>query len=97
MGLAGVSAGSASRGAIGGASGDAGVAYRRAVAAYANAYGLADLPLSGFGFGRSEAMVAKVSLETDDAVDDVRIDYSAGASRKGTRGLWTAIHGTEDI
>lgn len=80
MRLAGVSAGSASRGAIGGASGDAGVEYRRAVAAYAIAYGLADLPLSGFGFSGREAMVAKVSLETDDAVDDIRIDYTSGAS-----------------
>jgi len=80
MRLAGTSAGSASRGAIGGASGDAGVEYRRAVTAYAVAYGLADLPLSGFGFSGREAMVAKVSLETDDAVDDIRIDYIGGAS-----------------
>jgi hypothetical protein len=78
--MAGVSGESASRGAIGGASGDAGVEYRRAVAAYTVAYGLADLPLSGFGFSGRHAMVAKVSLETDDAVDDIRIDYVGGAS-----------------
>jgi hypothetical protein len=70
----------ASRGAIGGASGDAGVEYRRAVAAYAVAYGLADLPLPGFGFGSHEAMVSQVSLETDDPVDDIRIDYVGGTS-----------------
>jgi len=80
MGLAGESARSASRGAIGGASGDAGVEYRRAVAAYAVAHGLADLPLSGFGFGGRDAIVATVSLETDDPVDDIRIDYVNGSS-----------------
>ncbi len=80
MRLAGESAGSASRGAIGGASGDAGTEYRRAVAAYAVAYGLADLPLSSFGFSGREAMVEKVSLETDDPVDDIRIDYTSGAT-----------------
>jgi hypothetical protein len=77
---AGTSAGSASRGAIGGASGDAGTEYRRAVAAYVVVHGLADLPLSGFGFSGRAAMVEKVNLETDDPVDDIRIDYTSGAS-----------------
>ena len=80
MALANASSGSASRGAIGGASGDAGVEYRRAVAAYAVAHGLSSLPLSGFGFSGSEALVAAVSLETDSAVDDIRVDFTSGAS-----------------
>jgi hypothetical protein len=41
---------------------------------------LADLPLAGFGFNGPDAIVAKVSLETDSAVDDIRIDYTCGMS-----------------
>ena len=68
----------AARGAIGGASGDAGVEYRRAVAAYAVAHGLAGDPLPGFGVPRAEAQVSAVSLETDDAVDDVAVEFDSG-------------------
>jgi len=65
-------------GSIGGAADDAGVEYRRAVAAYAVAYGLAGLPLPGFGPPPEHAQVASVSLETDDPVDDLRIDFTSG-------------------
>lgn len=67
------------RGGIGGASGDAGVEYRRAVAAYAVAHGLANVPLQGFGVAPPSAQVAAVSLETDDPVDDIRIDFRSEA------------------
>ncbi|MET8354838.1 hypothetical protein [Micromonospora sp. NPDC005206] len=65
-------------GAIGGASGDAGVEYRRAVAAYAVAHGLAGATLLGFGVPSAAALVEAVALETDDAVDDVRIEFQSG-------------------
>lgn len=68
----------ASRGAIGGASGDAGVEYRRAVAAYAVAHGLAGAALAGFGVPGTAATVSAVSLETDDPVDDVAIEFDSG-------------------
>jgi hypothetical protein len=68
----------ASRGAIGGASGDAGVEYRRAVAAYLVAHGLAAVPLAGFGIPPADAAVAAVSLETDDPVDDIAVEFSSG-------------------
>lgn len=67
------------RGGIGGASGDAGVEYRRAVAAYAVAHGLTNVPLQGFGVAAPFAQVSAVSLETDDPVDDVRIEFIGGA------------------
>lgn len=72
-------AGDESRGGIGGASGDAGVEYKRAVAAYAVAHGLARVPLSGFGVAAPSAQVSAVSLETDDPVDDVRIEFACSA------------------
>ena len=68
----------ASRSAIGGASGDAGVEYRRAVAAYAVVHGLAGAALMGFGVPPAEATVSAVSLETDDPVDDVAIEFDSG-------------------
>ena len=68
----------AARGAIGGASGDAGVEYRRAVAAYAVAHGLAGAPLPGFGVPRAKAQVSAVSLETDDPVNDVAVEFDSG-------------------
>jgi hypothetical protein len=68
----------ASRGAIGGASGDAGVEYRRAVAAYLVAHGLTGLPVSGFGVPPSDATVTAVSLETDDPVDDIAAEFGSG-------------------
>lgn len=72
-------AGQRQRGGIGGASGDAGVEYRRAVAAYAVAHGLANVPLEGFGVAVPSGQVSAVSLETDDPVDDIRIDYASDA------------------
>jgi hypothetical protein len=68
----------ASRGAIGGASDDAGVEYRRGVAAYAVAHGLAGVALVGFGVPRMAAIVSAVSLETDNPVDDVAIEFESG-------------------
>lgn len=65
-------------GPIGGASGDAGVEYRRAVAAYAVAHALAGEPLSGFGFALAQAHVVAVAVETDDYADDVRITFRGG-------------------
>jgi hypothetical protein len=67
-----------SRGAIGGASGDAGVEYRRAVAAYLVAHGLTAVPVSGFGVPSSKSTVTAVSLETDDPVDDITIEFGSG-------------------
>jgi hypothetical protein len=67
------------RGGIGGASGDAGVEYRRAVAAYAVVHGLTNVPLQGFGVAAPFAQVSAVCLETDDPVDDIRIEFVSGA------------------
>ena len=64
------------RGGIAGASGDGGVEYRRAVAAYAVAYGLVGMPLPGFGAGLG--LVQSVALETDDPVDDIKISFDSG-------------------
>lgn len=72
----------AQRGSVAGASGDAGVEYRRGVAAYAIAHGLAGVPLPGVGVPAAGAQVCAVTLETEDAVDDVRIDFDSG---------WTAF------
>lgn len=72
----------APRGSVAGASGDAGVEYRRAVAAYAVAAGLAGAPLIGFGVSDVWAQVHAVTLETDDAVDDIRLEFDDG---------WTAF------
>lgn len=52
--------------------------YRRAVAAYAVACGLAGFPLQGFGVAAAVATVKSVGLETDDVVDDIRIDFTSG-------------------
>jgi hypothetical protein len=65
-------------GPIGGASGDGGVEYRRAVAAYAVAHGLAGVDLSGFGLPEAAAQVSYVAVETDDPVDDVRVRFASG-------------------
>lgn len=62
-------------GSLAGSSGDAGVEYRRAVAAYAVAHGLAAAPLLGFGVAAPEAFLKAVSLESDDPVDDIRLDF----------------------
>lgn len=63
---------------IGGASGDAGVEYRRAVAAYAVAHALAGEALSGFGFALRSAQVVAVAVETDEHADDVRVTFADG-------------------
>ena len=65
-------------GPIGGASGDAGVEFRRAVAAYAVAHGLAGEPLGGFGVSLGLAIVVGVAVETDDYADDIRITFKDG-------------------
>lgn len=68
----------ASAGPIGGASGDAGVEYRRAVAAYAISHGLAGESLPGFGFPLPAAVVTAVSIETDEQIDDVLVTFTSG-------------------
>jgi hypothetical protein len=72
----------ARRGSVAGASGDAGVEYRRGVAAYAVALGLAGVPLPGLDIPPAHGQVSAVSLETDDDVDDIRVDFASG---------WTAF------
>jgi hypothetical protein len=71
----------AGRGSIAGASGDAGVEYRRCVAAYAVACGLADELLLGFGVPDADAHVNAVALETDDAVDDIRVEFTTAVAQ----------------
>lgn len=68
----------ASPGPIGGANGDAGVEYRRAVAAYAISHGLAGERLPGFGFPLPAASVTEVYVETDEHVDDVLVKFTSG-------------------
>jgi hypothetical protein len=68
----------AGAGPIAGASGDAGVEYRRAVAAYAVAHALAGESLPGFGFALSVAQVVGVAVETDEFADDVRVTFADG-------------------
>lgn len=68
----------ARRGSVAGASGDAGTQYRRGVAAYTVACGLAGVSLPRIGIPSAHARVASVSLETDDPVDDIRIDFVSG-------------------
>lgn len=65
-------------GSIAGASGDAGTEYRRGVAAYAIACGLAGVAIDGLGFALADARVTSVALETDDPIDDVRIAFTSG-------------------
>lgn len=72
----------AGQGSIAGASGDAGVEYRRGVAAYAVALGLAGCPLIGFGVPAADALVESVALETEDPLDDIRVNFRSG---------WTAL------
>lgn len=85
----------AGRGAIGGAAGDSGVEYRRGVAAYAVACGLAGVPLTGFGVPTIYAQVSAVALETDDALDDLRIecgsDWRVFVQAKRTLGAGNAF------
>lgn len=65
-------------GAIGGATGDSGVEYRRGVAAYAVSCGLSGRPLSGFGVPALDAQVRAVALETEEALDDLRVEFVSG-------------------
>lgn len=62
----------------GGAATDGGVEYQRAVASYAIAYGIAGQPLRGFGAPANEALVESVSLETDNDIDDIKIEFQSG-------------------
>lgn len=48
------------------------------MAAYAAAHGLAGMPLLGFGVPSAHAHVSLVALETDDPVDDIRIEFASG-------------------
>ncbi len=68
----------ASRGGIGGAADDAGTEYKRGVAAFAVAYGLAGAKLPLNCFPNDERQVAAVDAETDDPVDDVRVTLASG-------------------
>ncbi len=68
----------AGAGSVAGSSGDSGVEYRRGVAAYAVAHGLVGAPLLGLDIPSVDAQVQAVTLETDDAVDDLRIDFTSG-------------------
>jgi hypothetical protein len=70
----------AGRGSVAGASGDAGVEYRRGVAAYAVACGLSGNPLPGFGIPDADSQVASVALETEDPLDDIRVNFKSGWS-----------------
>lgn len=63
---------------MGGASGDAGTEYKRAVIAYAVTHGLTGTPLPVPGMARDSRLVSAVATETTHAVDDVRIDFESG-------------------
>jgi hypothetical protein len=63
---------------VGGASGDAGVEFRRAVAAYAVAHALAGEPLAGLALPLELSYVATVAIETDEHADDVRVRLTSG-------------------
>ena len=65
-------------GSQGGASDEAGGAYRRAVAAFFAAYGLNGLPYPGLPLRDTEAVVEGVALETDFPVDDVMVQLRSG-------------------
>jgi hypothetical protein len=86
-------------GPIGGASGDAGVEFRRAVAAYAVVHALAGEPLAGLGFPLELSHVASVAIETDEHADDVRVRLTSGhlvqiqakSTLRGGKPLETAI------
>jgi hypothetical protein len=68
----------AGQGPVGGAAGEAGGEYRRAVAAFFVAHGLSGTPLVGFGVSESEGQVLAVDLETDEAVDDIHVELQGG-------------------
>lgn len=78
-----------SRGSVGGASDDAGVEYRRAVAAYAAACGLAGIHVAGLGIPEPDAFVEVIALETEGAIDDIEISFTTGwkASIQAKRSL----------
>lgn len=65
-------------GPVGGASGDAGVEFRRAVAAYAVVHALAGEPLAGLAIPLELSHVASVAVETDEQADDVRVRLTSG-------------------
>lgn len=67
----------ASAGSVGGSSVDRGVQYQRSVAAYAASFGLAGLPLQGFGPSGALGIPSGVHLEVDSPVDDVRVDFAS--------------------
>lgn len=66
------------RGSVGGSADDAGVEYRRAVAAYVAVCGLAGVPVGGLEIPDADAQVSTVILETDKAVDDIGITFVSG-------------------
>lgn len=90
---AGIRGGRVSAGAIGGAAAEAGSEYRRGVAAYAVTFGLVGTPMLGFGVPAVDAVPSVVSLEADEAVDDVVVEFTSGwvafvqAKRRVIRGV----------
>jgi len=72
----------AGRGSLGGAAGEAGAEYRRAVAAYLVSHGAAGAQVAGLGVPMDQAFVRAVGLETDNVVDDVSVSLG---------GDWTAL------
>lgn len=72
----------AGRGSVAGSSGDGGVEFRRAVASFAVVAGLSGAPLRGLSIPAADAYVSAVVLETEEAVDDLRVDFASG---------WTAF------
>lgn|GEM_PF-4094083 len=63
---------------MGGAAAEGGSHFRSRVAAWAVAHGLADIDLPGLGLPRGQGIPSAVALETDDPVDDLRIDLRSG-------------------
>lgn len=67
-----------SRGALGGSSNELGAAYRRRVAAWVMSHGLRGRDLPGLDITSGHGVPVTVALETDDAVDDIRVELSGG-------------------
>ncbi|MFD4676462.1 NACHT domain-containing protein [Lentzea sp. NPDC058450] len=67
----------ASRGSIAGSTGDGGVQYRRGVAAYIVSCGFAGRQFSPIAEAGVSLGVRVVALETNDAVDDIRIELDS--------------------
>lgn len=68
----------ASKGSIGGSADDTGTEYKRGVVAYVVAYGLSGARLQLDCLPSDEKRITAVDAETDDPVDDVRVEFSSG-------------------